>query len=246
MVDGLPVQVISPAKQPALPLIDLSELSEAERDLEVRRLVGEESRYSFDLKQGPLLRMNLLRLGEQDHVLILVMHHIISDGWSMGILVREMAILYEAFLRGDTSPLPELPIQYADYSVWQRQWLQGEVLQQQLSYWKRKLEGGPPVLELPTDRPRPAIQSYRGDSQSLELEQPLSISLKQLSRQEGVTLFMLMLAAFKVLLCRYSGQQDIAVGTPIAGRNRAEIEGLIGFFVNTLVMRSEIKGRAQL
>ena len=241
MADGLPIQVISPAKRLALPLVDLSELSEAERDSEARRLISEESQYGFDLKQGPLLRINLLRLGGQDHVLILVMHHIISDGWSMGILVREMAILYEAFLRDDTSPLPELPIQYADYSAWQRQWLQGEVLQQQLSYWKRKLEGAPPVLELPTDRPRPAVQSYRGDIQLLELGRPLSVSLKQLSKQEGVTLFMLMLAAFRVLLYRYSGQQDIAVGTPIAGRNRAEIEGLIGFFVNTLVMRNEIK-----
>ena len=241
IIDGLPTQAISPARQVAFPLIDLSELSESERDSEVRRLVSQESQHSFDLKQGPLLRINLLRLGERDHVLILVMHHIISDGWSMGILVREMATLYEAFLKGDASPLPELPIQYADYSVWQQQWLRGEVLRQQLSYWKQKLEGAPPALELPTDRPRPAMQSYRGDSQLLELERPLSVSLKQLSRQEGVTLFMLMLAAFKVLLYRYSGQQDIAVGTPVAGRNRAEIEGLIGFFVNTLVMRSEIK-----
>ncbi|HEX5733821.1 MAG TPA: amino acid adenylation domain-containing protein [Blastocatellia bacterium] len=239
--DGQPIQVISPARHLALPLVDLSELSEAKRDSEARRLISEESQYGFDLKQGPLLRMNLLRLGGQDHVLILVMHHIISDGWSMGILVREMAFLYEAFLRDDTSPLPELPIQYADFSAWQRQWLQGEVLQQQLSYWKRKLEGAPPVLELPTDRPRPAVQSYRGNIQLLELGRPLSVSLKQLSKQEGVTLFMLMLAAFRVLLYRYSGQQDIAVGTPIAGRNRAEIEGLIGFFVNTLVMRNDIK-----
>ncbi len=242
MVDGEPLQFISPARQLAFPVADLSELSEAERGSEARRLVGEESQYSFDLKQGPLVRINLLRLGEQEHVLILVLHHIISDGWSMGILVNEMAILYEAFLRGGASPLPELSIQYADYSVWQRQWLQGEVLAQQLSYWKQKLEGAPPVLELPTDRPRPAIQTYRGDSQSLELGRPLSDSLKQIGKQEGIRLFMVMLAAFKVLLYRLSGQQDISVGTPVAGRTRAEIEGLIGFFVNTLVMRSEIKG----
>ncbi|HYP26767.1 MAG TPA: amino acid adenylation domain-containing protein [Blastocatellia bacterium] len=242
MVDGLPVQVISPAGQPALPLIDLSELPGPERDSEARRLVSEESQHGFDLTRGPMLRMSLLRLGGQEHVLILVMHHIISDGWSMGVLVREMAVLYEAFLRGEDSPLPELPIQYADYSVWQREWLQGEVLDRQLSYWKQKLGGAPPVLELPTDRPRPAIQTYRGESQSLELGHSLTASLRQLGRQEGVRLFMLMLAAFKVLLYRLSGQRDIAVGTPIAGRNRAEIEGLIGFFVNTLVMRSEIKG----
>lgn len=242
MADGLPVQVIAPAKLATLPLVDLSELSEAERDLESRRIVSEEAQYGFDLTQRPALRLRLLRLGEEDHVAILIMHHIISDGWSMGILVQEIAMLYIAFVKGEQSPLPDLPIQYADYAVWQRQWLEGEVLQDQLLYWKQKLGGALPVLELPTDRPRPAIQSYCGDVQSMELEQALSASLKQLSRQKGVTTFMLMLAAFKVLLYRYSGQQDIVVGTPTAGRNRAEIEGLIGFFVNTLVMRSQLIG----
>ena len=174
-------------------------------------------------------------------MLLLVTHHIASDGWSMGVLFRELAVLYEAFSTGKASPLPELPIQYADFAVWQHGWLQGEVLERQLSYWKEKL-AGVAVLELPTDRPRPAVQSYRGGRKSLALSEALSEELKAFSRKEGATLFMTLLAAFQTLLQRYTGQEDVVVGSPIANRTRAEIEGLIGFFVNTLVLRTDLSG----
>ena len=205
-------------------------------------MFSEEARRPFDLAQGPLFRSKLLRLGEDDHVLLLTMHHIVSDGWSMGVLYRELSMLYRAFVDGQPSPLAELPIQYADFAVWQREWLQGEVLESQLSYWKKQLEGIPAVLNLPTDHPRPAVQSYRGARQSIELSKELLRGLKRLSRKEGVTLFMTLLAAFQTLLYRYTGQEDIVVGSPIANRNRAEIEGLIGFFVNTLVLRTNFSG----
>lgn len=241
IVDGLPVQIISAARELTLSVVNISELPAGARDTEVLRLVDEEALRCFDLAQGPLLRLSLLKLGEEEHVAVFTMHHIISDGWSMEILVRETAILYEAFLRGDSSPLPELPIQYADYAVWQRQWLQGDLLQEQLSYWKRQLKGAPPLLELPTDRPRPPIQSYSGSTEFMMLSERLSERLKRIGRQEGMTLFMTMMAAFKVLLYRMSGQEDICVGTPIAGRTRSELEPLIGFFVNTLVMKSKLR-----
>jgi amino acid adenylation domain-containing protein len=179
-------------------------------------------------------------LGEAEHVLLFTTHHIICDGWSRGVLIRELAALYEAFSSGKPSPLPELPIQYVDFAVWQRQWLQGEVLEAQLTYWKQQLAGSPPVLELPTDRPRPSVQTFQGATQSLMLPKDLSEALKDLSQQEDATLFMTLLAAFKTLLYRYTGQEDILVGTPIANRNRSEIERLIGFFVNTLVMRTDL------
>ncbi|HEY0083192.1 MAG TPA: condensation domain-containing protein, partial [Pyrinomonadaceae bacterium] len=178
-----------------------------------------------------------------EHVLLLTMHHIISDGWSMDILIRELGTLYMAFCRGvSASPLPPLPIRYADFAVWQRERLQGRALDDQLLYWKRQLEGAPPLLALPTDRPRPAVQNFRGARRTLMLPEDLSRSLEALSRREGVTLFMTLLAAFDVLLSRYTGQEDIVVGTPIAGRNRAEIENLIGFFVNTMVLRTQCGG----
>jgi hypothetical protein len=170
------------------------------------------------------------------------MHHIISDGWSISVLVREVAALYDAFSRGEACPLQELPIQYADFAVWQREWLRGEVLERQLGYWREHLEGAPPLLELPTDRPRPAVQTYRGADESLALPEELVEKIRKLSSQEGVTLFMFLLAAFKVLLYRYTGQTDIVVGTPIAGRHHTEIEALIGFFVNTLVLRTDLSG----
>ncbi|HWP43817.1 MAG TPA: amino acid adenylation domain-containing protein, partial [Blastocatellia bacterium] len=203
---------------------------------------AEEASRGFDLREGPLIRGKLLRLGEEDHVLLLTMHHIISDGWSVGVFVRELGLLYPAFLRGEPSPLEDLPIQYADYAVWQRSWLQGAELRRQIDYWKGRLSGPLPPLELPWDRPRPAVKTYSGRVQSRWLSESLSRSLKELSRREGATLFMTLLAAFNVLLFRYSGQEDILVGTPIANRNRAEIEGLIGFFINTLVMRSDLSG----
>src|SRR5262249_28713315 len=195
----------------------------------------------FDLARGPLLRANLLQLGEADYVFLLVMHHIVTDGWSMGVFFRELTELYGAFVIGRPSLLAELPIQYADYAVWQRQWLDGEVRQRQVAYWKEQL-ADLSVLELPTDRPRPAVQSFRGAHHALRLEAGLAAGLRQLSQREGVTLFMTLLAAFQTRLHRYTGQDDIVVGSPIAGRNRAELEGLIGFFVNTLVLRTDVSG----
>jgi amino acid adenylation domain-containing protein len=242
VVDGQPRQVIRPALTLPVPVIDLSDLSETEREGQVQQLVLEERKWVFKLDQGPLLRTTLLQLGVQQHVLLLTMHHIISDGWSFGVLFRELAILYEAYASGKLPVLPELAIQYADFAVWQREWLQGEVLDSQLGYWKQQLEGVPHALELPTDRPRSAIQTHRGSTQSIILSKDLSDALKALSRQEGVTLFMTLLAAFKVLLYRYAAQEDIVVGIPIANRNRPEIEGLIGFFINTLVLRTDLSG----
>ena len=241
-VDGQPVQTINPAFSCTLPLIDLQALSQAEREQETLRLARAEAQRPFDLEKGPLLRVTLLRLEEQAHVILFTMHHIVSDGWSTGILIRELTTLYTAYDSGQSCNLPELPIQYVDFAVWQRQWLQGEVLNKQLNYWKQQLGGDLPVLELPTDRPRPAIQTDQGATQSFTLSPSLTAALKNLSHQEGVTLFMTLLAAFKVLLHRYTQQDDILVGTPIANRNRSEIEGLIGFFINTLVLRSNLAG----
>ena len=184
----------------------------------------------------------MLRLSEADHVLLLTMHHIVSDGWSIGVLFRELQTLYQAYSTGQRSPLAELPIQYVDFAHWQRQWFQGEGLEKQLSYWRQQLDHAPPVLELPTDRSRPAVQTFRGTNQPLVLPQPLSEALKGLSRREGVTLFMTLLAAFQTLLHRYTGQADVIVGSPIANRTRAEVEQLIGFFVNTLVLRTNLSG----
>ena len=240
--EGQPVQVIDPTSTLVLLVVDLRGLPESERKTEVSRLSAEEAKRPFDLAKGPLLRSTLLRLGAEEHVLLLTMHHIVSDGWSMGILFRELSSLYGAFSVGKPSPLPALPIQYADFAVWQRQWLQGEALKEQLSYWKNQLDGVPPVLKLPTDHPRPPVQTYRGGNRSLALSKNLVEALTKLSRREGVTLFMTMLASFNALLQRYTGQDDIAVGSPIAGRNNEQIEGLIGFFVNTLVLRTDLSG----
>ena len=241
-VKGRPLQIIVEPKPVTIPLTDLSELNEDQRGDEAQRLALKESRTPFDLSQGPLFRITLLRLAEQDHVALFTMHHIISDGWSMGVLVSEVAKLYEAFLNGEDSGLSEPSIQYADYAVWQREWLEEEVLQRQKAYWKQQLAGSPPVLNLPTDRPRPPVQTFRGASQTLVFTEELSDALKDLSLREGATLFMTLLAAFNTLLYRYSGQEDILVGTPIAGRMRSETEGLIGFLTNTLVMRTDLSG----
>jgi amino acid adenylation domain-containing protein/FkbM family methyltransferase len=241
-VDGEVTQRITPSLRIELPSEDLSELPEAERDTRVRRLADEEARRPFNLAHGPLLRAKLLRLGDEDHVALVTMHHIVSDGWSMGVLVREVSALYEAFAAGMPSPLPELRIQYADYASWQRRWMQGDVLEDQLAYWKIQLAGKPETLQLPTDRPRPPVQTYKGARQSLELPPSLAESLKDLCRQENATLFMLLLAAFNVLLHRYTAQTDIVVGTDVANRNRVEIENLVGFFVNQLVIRTDLSG----
>ena len=241
-LDGEPLQVIAPTLNGSLALVDLKDRPDIEREDEARRLAVEEARRPFDLTRGPVFRTTLIRLGEADHLLVLVMHHIVSDGWSMGVLHRELSVLYQAFSHSQPSPLAELPIQYADYALWQRQWLQGEVLESQLSYWRKQLHGVPAILDLPKDHPRPAVKSDRGARLSIQLSRELTQGLKALSQKEGVTLFMTLLAAFKTLLYRYTGQTDIVVGSPIAGRNRTEIEDLIGFFVNTLVLRSDLSG----
>ncbi|HEY4593637.1 MAG TPA: amino acid adenylation domain-containing protein, partial [Thermoanaerobaculia bacterium] len=238
--EGSPVQVIQPATPFVASVVDLSGLSESACKALILTLAREEAVRPFDLSCGPLLRGLLLRLAEQDHVVALTMHHIASDGWSISILVRELMALYTAFAQGRPSPLPELPVQYAEFAVWQRSWLQGEVLEGEISFWRQQLVGLSPRLELPTDRPRPAAQSFRGAKHPVRLPAELTQQAKALSRREGTTLFMVLLAGFQSLLARYSGQEDLAVGSPIAGRNRVEIEALIGFFVNTLVLRGDL------
>jgi aspartate racemase len=241
-VDGDAVQVITPHRSFSVPVTDLRNIDGGDRLGHAHRMAMEEFQRPFDLSTGPLFRAGLLRVEDEVHVLLLTMHHIVSDGWSMGVFFRELAALYEAFSGGRSSSLPDLPIQYADFAHWQRQWFKGKVLEQQLSYWKRQISGSPPVLELPTDRPRPPIQTYNGATCSVTLSRELTDALKALSRREEITLFMTLLAAFQTLLHRYTGQDDILVGTPIANRNRVELEGLIGFFVNMLVMRTDLSG----
>jgi len=240
-IDGSPMQVIAEKGTIVMPLIDLSRLTKAEREEEAGRLARDETMRRFDLAKGPLFSGVLIRLSEEEHILLLTMHHIVSDGWSMAILKRELMVFYEAFSNEDLSPLPELPVQYADFAHWQREWLQGEVLENQLSYWREKLEGVP-VLQLFTDRPRPSVQTFAGAGQSIALSPRLSRALNDLSQRQGVTLLMTLLAAFQTLLFRYTGQEDIVVGTPIANRNWTEIERLIGFFVNSLALRTDLSG----
>ncbi len=242
VVNDQPVQIIEPDAQLRLNVRDLGSLPEAKREDEARGAAREEAQRPFDLAVAPLIRATLFRLAEDDHVLVLNTHHIISDGWSLGVLLKEMASLYGAFSANAPSPLPELAVQYADFAVWQRNFLAGEILDRQLDYWKDHLAGAPASLDLPTDRPRPAIETFRGAQQTLLLPRKLLDSLRKFSRTESSTLFMTLLAAFDVLLSRYSGQEDVVVGTPIAGRNRAEVEKLIGFFANTLVMRTSLSG----
>ena len=242
---GHPVQLISQALSLDIPSFDLRRLSPPDRQAELSRLANLEAQRPFDLRRPPLLRASLLRLADRDHLVLLTMHHIISDGWSMGIFLKELSVLYQAFALRRPSPLPDLPIQYADFALWQRQSLEGNTLDSLLRYWKAQLAGAPAVLDLPTDFPRPAAQSFKGATHLFALPSGLTAGVKQLSQQSGATLFMTLLAAFKVLLYRYSGQSDLVVGTPIANRNRAEIEGLIGFFVNTLVLRTRVGGEAR-
>ncbi|NER29712.1 MAG: amino acid adenylation domain-containing protein, partial [Symploca sp. SIO1C4] len=241
-VDGQPVQVISPETDLRLPIINLQALPKTERELQVQRLATQEAQQPFDLATGPLMRIKLLRLEAQEHVLVLIMHHIVSDGWSLEVFFKELTLLYQAFSQSKPSPLPELSIQYADFAHWQQQLLQDTVLDSQLSYWKHQLRGNLPILQLPTDKKRSPVYTYRGASQYLVFSSELSNALKKLTQQESVTLFMTLLTAFKVLLYRYSGEEDLIVGSPIAGRNQMETEGLIGFFVNTLVMRTDLSG----
>jgi amino acid adenylation domain-containing protein len=240
--DDGPVQNVVPARALSLTVRDLSDMPSAEREAEVRRLVAEEARSPFDLQQPPLLRAGLIRLAADEHVLLLTTHHIASDGWSSGVLWGELSALYNALREGREASLPELKLQYADYAVWQRGRLQGELLEAQLSYWREQLAAAPQLLELPTDRARPAASSYRGAALRFSLPAELSERLRELARREGVTLYMLLFAAWQTLLTRYTGQEDIVVGSPVAGRTRAETEGLIGFFVNTLVLRTDLSG----
>jgi amino acid adenylation domain-containing protein len=240
VVNEQPIATVAPAIALPLPVIDLSALPEPQRDAEVRSLISAEGQQPFDLSCDLLLRIKLLRLAEDDHILLVTMHHSAADGWSSDILIDEGAALYQAFCQHQPSPLPALSIQYADFAVWQHQWLQGEILDAQMDYWRKRLADAPTPLELPTDRPHPAIQSYRGNSYRFQLAPELPRSLHHLSQQAGCTLFMTLLAAFNVLLGRYSGSEDIVVGTPIANRHRAEVEGLIGCFVNTLVLRTDL------
>jgi natural product biosynthesis luciferase-like monooxygenase protein/amino acid adenylation domain-containing protein len=215
-----------------------------EKRAEVKRLTQEEERKPFDLKQGPLMRVQLLRVSSEQHVALFTLHHIVSDGWSQGVLVEEIGRLYTAHMQGEQSVLEPLPIQYGDYAAWQREWLQGEILEQQLEYWRKQLEGMTGILELPTDHPRPAVQSYEGAHYLVSFDEKLSRRLQEVARQENVTLYMLLLASLDILLWRYSGDEDIAIGSPIANRTHKEMEKLIGFFVNTLVVRNRVERRA--
>ena len=242
VVDESPIQVIHPHPQLKMQILDWRQLTEADQLSKAQQLAAKELQQPFDLSNPPLLRVKLLQLADQSHLLLLVIHHIVCDGWSMDIYRRELFTLYTAFCAGEPSPLPELSLQYADFAHWQRQWLQGEVLQTQLNYWQKQLAAVPPLLELPTDRPRPSVQSFKGRSEFLELNQDLTQKLKRLSQESGTTLFMTILAAFTLLLSRYSGQEDIVVGSAIANRNRRETEPLIGFFVNTLALHTNLQG----
>ena len=240
--EGEPIQVVTESLILDLPVVDLRDRREADRDAELQVLAAMEAERSFDLARGPLMRAVLVQLNDDDHVLLLTMHHIISDGWSMSVLIGEVAALYTSFVTGQAMTLPELPIQYADYAVWQREWLQGEVLETQLNYWKQKLSDAPATVELPADRPRPPVRTFRSAIQTLSLDDSLSEQLRVVSRRYRVTLFMTLLACFKVLLSRYTGQEDIVVGSPIAGRNRGETKAVIGFFLSTLVLRTDLSG----
>jgi amino acid adenylation domain-containing protein len=242
VIDEQPRQRVAASMRLMMPVVNLSEMSAEKQAVESRRLATQEAHRSFDLAHGPLIYTSLLYLGEYEHVLLLTMHHIVSDGWSMGVFLRELRTLYTAFSAGETSPLPELPIQYADFAIWQREWLKGDVLEQQLDYWRAQLAGAPPLLSLPSDRPRPPVQNFHGARETLVLSETISDTMTGLGQVEGATLFMTMLAAFKAWLWRYSGQEDICIGTPISNRTRSETEGLIGLFINMLVLRTDLSG----
>jgi amino acid adenylation domain-containing protein len=237
-VNGRPIQRIAPPGPLALPQADLTALPETVRGAEALWRIVESTRQVFALDTAPALRILLLRLGEEDHLLAVTMHHIVTDGWSWGVFLRELAVLYTASTGHQPSPLPRLPIQYADFARWQREWLMGEVLEKQLAYWRQQLAGLPPVLELPADRSRPALQSLRGAARRLAIPAPLGVALREAGRRHGATPFMALLALFQMLLSRLTGQDDLAVGAPILGRSRPETEPLIGVFINTLVFRT--------
>src|SRR5258706_4202044 len=225
-----------------LPVIELENLPMPQREAQARRLVTLDALAPFNLSTGPLIRISLIRLDDEDHIVTVTMHHIISDGWSRGIIVREMAALYGAFAANRPSPLPDLPIQYADYAVWQRDFLTGAVLESHLSYWMENLREAPPVLNLPADRPRPPIQTFSGASEPFQLPDGLAQKLQALGAGNKASLFMVLVGAFNALLYRYTGQEDLVIGTPVANRNKAELEGLIGFFINSLALRTDVSG----
>ena len=241
-IDGVPAQVVGPAWRFELPVADLSGLSVEEREREVTRLAVEDAQTPFDLTEGPLARAALLRLGAEEYVILFTLHHIISDAWSTGVLVRELVTLYKAFAQGQPSPLPELSIQYADFARWQREQMQGRLLEEHLAYWKRHLADAPDALKLPADGPPSDPLNYDGARQTLVLSPDLTAAIKTLCRREKVTLFTALLAAFNVLFHYYSGQRDILVGTPAVNRGRRETEDLIGFFINTIVLRTDLSG----
>ncbi|MGZ6505388.1 MAG: non-ribosomal peptide synthetase, partial [Tumebacillaceae bacterium] len=242
MEQEMAVQVIAPNLHISIPVIDLRELPPEQRQQAVKQYVADESKRPFDIQQGPLVRATLLQTDAEEHVLFLIFHHIVSDGWSTMVLIREMTAVYEALLNGKSANLPELPIQYADFAVWQKEWMQGETFEQQMNYWRKQLSGNPTPLQLPVDRPysnqqMPSGGLYRGNLTNVDLGK-----LRQLCQQTGVTMFMALLAAFQVLMYRYTGEEDILIGSPIANRQRPELEGLIGFFANTIVLRSSLDG----
>ncbi|HEX8538507.1 MAG TPA: condensation domain-containing protein, partial [Cystobacter sp.] len=240
--DGEPFLEIHPPMALALVTRDLSGLPEAERLAEARRQAAQWARLPFELTRPPLLRALLLRLGAEEHRLVLSVHHIVSDGWSIGVLIHEVAAFYGAYLSGQPARLAPLPLQYADYAVWQREWLKQERLAPLLAYWKKQLAGAPEAMDFPLDRPRPVSQSFKGELLVFTLPPELIESLRALSRRHGATLFMTLFSAFNVLLGRYTGQEDLVVGTTIANRTRAELEGLMGLFVNTLAIRTDLSG----
>ncbi|WP_163996203.1 condensation domain-containing protein, partial [Pyxidicoccus caerfyrddinensis] len=240
-VEGQPVQRISPEVAVPLPVESLEGLPQEAREREVVRRAEEDARLPFDLEAGPLLRARLLRVEAEEHVLLLTLHHVACDGWSLSVLERELRELYAAFHSGTEAASRALPVQYVDYTLWQREWLKGDVLEAQLAWWKEKLGGVSPMLELPLDRPRPPVQSIQGAVLHVPMPAELMRAALERSRQESVTPFMLLLAGFQALLSRYSGQRDVVVGTPISGRNRGELEGLIGFFANTLALRVDVE-----
>jgi amino acid adenylation domain-containing protein len=242
VVGEQPLQVIAPSLTLPLTVIDLGEIPHSGPEAHALRLASEESRQPFDLTRGPLLRVTLLKLGDQEHILLLTVHHIIFDGWSIGNLFGELAAAYEAWCAGKPPRLPELAVQFADFARWQRDWLQGEVLKSHLAYWKQRLDGAASVLELPADHSRPATQTYNGAKHTIALSSHLTEALKALCKQEGVTLFIALLAAFKTLIYRYTGQEDLLTGTLVANRVKSELEPLVGFFVNTLVIRTALWG----
>ena len=244
-IDGTPYQSISPTPYSPLELADLTNLPSQQKEVRMHDLVFEEAQRSFDLASGPLLRTTLYKLQEDEHVLCFIVHHIIFDGWSVPILLREMTLLYEAFLHGRPSPLPDLPLQYADFAVWERASLQGKALEHHLDYWRARLEGCSERLELPTDFQRPPVQSFRGDTHRIQLSPELLRSLRNLGVEQGTTMYMTLLALINIWLSHYSKQRDILVGTPVANRNQIQTEAMIGFFVNTLVFRNQIEPEAR-